>query len=449
MLGSSPDIGARLITRRVTGPSLDCDLSGFLAEASVRRPDVLLDGLGDESRAAALGDRLPGNDALGDVAARGQLELDVEEGLLEDRAQAAGAGLSLQRLVSDRLEAVVGEDELDVVELEEALELAGERVARLGQDRGQVIAAELMDCRDHRQAADELGDQAILDQVLRQHLLEPLAGVFFLARGDFSAEADSAVAHPALDHLVEFGEGAAADEEDVGGVDRQELLVGVLAPTLRRHRGGGPLENLQQRLLDAFARDVASDRRVVGFARDLVDLVDVDDSRFRLLDVEVGGLDQLQEDVLDVLADVAGLGQRSRVGDREGDVEDAGQGLGEQRLAAAGRAQHHDVRLLQLDLGLVGLGNLDPLVVVVNGDRKRALSGVLADYVLLQHVEDFLRFGQVLELEDGRRRQLLVDDLVAEVDALVADVDAGAGDQLFHLTLRLAAEAAEELLIRI
>jgi len=62
---------------------------------------------------------------------------------------------------------------------------------------------------------------------------------------------------------------------------------------------------------------------------------------------------------------------------------------------------------------------------------------------------DFPRFRQVLQLEGRWRRQLLVDDLVAEVDALVADVDAGAGDQLFDLALRLAAEAAEELLIRV
>jgi hypothetical protein len=62
---------------------------------------------------------------------------------------------------------------------------------------------------------------------------------------------------------------------------------------------------------------------------------------------------------------------------------------------------------------------------------------------------DFLRLGQVLQLEGRRCRQLLVNDLVAEVDALVADVDAGAGDQLFDLALRLAAEAAKELLVRV
>ena len=39
---------------------------------------------------------------------------------------------------------VVGEDELDPVEAEEALELLDERVARLGEDRDQVVARELV-----------------------------------------------------------------------------------------------------------------------------------------------------------------------------------------------------------------------------------------------------------------------------------------------------------------
>src|ERR1700760_3469232 len=74
---------------------------------------------------------------------------------------------------------------------------------------------------------------------------------------------DAAGPQGPLYHLVELGEGAAADEEDVGGVDREELLVGVLAPALRRHARGRPLEDLQQRLLHALARHVARDRRVV------------------------------------------------------------------------------------------------------------------------------------------------------------------------------------------
>ena len=181
--------------------------------------------------------------------------------------------------------------------------------------------------------------------------------------------------------------------------------------------------------------DVARDRRVVGLARDLVDLVDVDDPRLRLLDVEVGRLDQLQEDVLDVLADVSGLGQRGGVGDRERDVEDPGQRLGEQRLAAARGAEQEDVRLLELHLLVAVLRHLDALVVVIDGDGEGPLGGLLADHVLVQDGVDLLRLGQALELEGGRSGELLVDDLVAEIDALVADVDAGSRDQLLDLAL--------------
>jgi hypothetical protein len=63
--------------------------------------------------------------------------------------------------------------------------------------------------------------------------------------------------------------------------------------------------------------------------------------------------------------------------------------------------------------------------VVVDRHRQRALALVLADDVLLEDVVDLPRLGEVLDVERRRSGQLLVDDLVAEIDALVADVDAG------------------------
>ncbi len=252
---------------------------------------------------------------------------------------------------------------------------------------------------DHGEAADELGDETELEEVLRQHRREDGPVGLLVVLADVGGEADALGAEAALDDLLDPGEGTAADEEDVRGVDLDELLVRVLAPTLRRHRGGGALQDLQQRLLHALAGHVTGDRRVLALAGDLVDLVDVDDPGLGLLDVVVGGLDQLEEDVLDVLADVAGLGERGGIGDGERHVEHPGQRLRQQRLAAAGRAQQHDVRLGQLDVVVVRGAELHALVVVVDGDRQDLLGVVLPDDVVVQELVDLTRLRELVEAQ--------------------------------------------------
>ena len=89
-----------------------------------------------------------------------------------------------------------------------------------------------------------------------------------------------------------------------------------------------------------------------------------------------------------------------------------------------------------------GLTGLDPLVVVVDGDGERLLRRLLPDHVLLEEVEDLAGLGQLDQAQLGGLGQLLLDDLVAEVDALVADVDPWTGDQLLDLLLTLTAERA-------
>ena len=304
---------------------------------------------------------------------------------------------------------------------------------------------ERREAHDHRQAADELGDQAVLQQVLGHELVEQGVAPLVLRLLRLRPEADAPLADALLDDLLETLEGAAADEQDVRGVDLDEVLVRVLPAALRRDVGDRALEDLQQRLLDALAGDVTGDRRVVGLARDLVDLVDVDDPALRALDVEVRGLDEAQQDVLDVLADVAGLGQARRIGDAERHVEDLGQRLGEERLAAAGRADEQDVRLPELDI-VDRVAGVDALVVVVDRHGEDLLRLLLADDVRVELVLDLPRARERCRrrLAAGARRleHLLFDDLLAEVDALVADVDALPRDQLADLLLALAAEAA-------
>src|SRR5205823_13924863 len=108
-----------------------------------------------------------------------------------------------------------GEDELDSVEAEEAGELLDEGVARLGEDRHEVVTLQLVDHRYHRQAADELRDESVFHKVFGKDLLEQLAGVLVRLRRDRRPEPHASVADAPLDHLVEVGERAAADEQDV------------------------------------------------------------------------------------------------------------------------------------------------------------------------------------------------------------------------------------------
>src|SRR6185312_4329360 len=163
-------------------------------------------------------------------------------------------------------------------------------------------------------------------------------------------------------------------------------------------------------------------------------------------DIVIGRLDEFEQDVLDVLADVTGLGQRSGVGDGERNVEHLGQRLGQVGLATAGGPEHQDVGLGQLNRLMPGvaalLAGLDPLVVVVDGHRQRPLGGVLANDVALQEFAYLDRLGQLVEFHIVSVGKFLFDDLVAQVDALIADVHTGARNEFLDLFLALPAERA-------
>src|SRR5262249_1022722 len=143
------------------------------------------------------------------------------------------------------------------------------------------------------------------------------------------AETDRGRAAASRDDFLEAREGAAANEQDVGGVDLQEFLLRVLAAALRRYARNPAFHDLQKRLLHPLTPDVPGDRWIVGLARNLVDFVDINDAALRTLDVVIRRLQQLQNDVLAVLAHIARLGERRRVGHGEGHVEDARQRLRE------------------------------------------------------------------------------------------------------------------------
>ena len=155
---------------------------------------------------------------------------------------------------------------------------------------------------------------------------------------------------------------------------------------------------------------------------------------------------ELEDDVLDILADVARLGERGGVGDGEGNGEQARERLRQERLAGPGGTDEQDVRLLQLDVGAGLLGEVDPLVVIVDGDRELLLRDLLSDHVVVEEGFDLLRLRQ-------RRVVLLIqhpvfrDDVETDVDTLVADEDRGPGDELLYFALALVAERAAKRFI--
>ena len=81
--------------------------------------------------------------------------------------------------------------QVDVLHVEQPLVLLDQRVLRLGQDLHQRRLVEVLERREHRQAADEFGDQPELQQILRLDLAEQLAGAPILRRGDLGARSRS------------------------------------------------------------------------------------------------------------------------------------------------------------------------------------------------------------------------------------------------------------------
>src|SRR5437016_167859 len=228
----------------------------------------------DEQRPLVVQDDLARDDALLEPLDGRQVIHDLEHDLLQDRPEPARAGPPLERLPRDGRDRVVRELQADLLEVEVLLVLLDDRVLRLSENPDEGRLVEVVERRDDRQPADELGDEPVLQQVLGLDHRQEVAHPALLAPLDLRAEAHAGPPHARLDDLVEADEGAAAEEQDVRGVDLDELLVRVLPPALGRHVGHRALEDLEQGLLDDLARLAARlDALVVVVDRDGQDLL--------------------------------------------------------------------------------------------------------------------------------------------------------------------------------
>ena len=129
----------------------------------------------------------------------------------------------------------------------------------------------------------------------------------------------------------------------------------MLSAAVGRYVCHRTLDDLQQRLLYALAADVAGDGGILRFSANLINFIDVDDAGLGALHIPVRRLDQAQQDVLDVLADISRLGQGGRVGDGERHIHRLCQRLRKQSFADTGGAHQQNV----------ALGDLHAVVVVL------------------------------------------------------------------------------------
>jgi hypothetical protein len=172
---------------------------------------------------------------------------------------------------------------------------------------------------------------------------------------------------------------------------------------------------------------------------DFVDLVDVYDAHFRATLIEIRGLEQFQDDIFHVVADVTRFRQCRRIDDRKGYVEQTRKRLGQEGLAAARWANQEDVGFLEFDAVDFTAGS-DAFVVVVNGDGQNAFGPLLTDGVLIQKVFDFGGFRDSETLGNPFSGTIFGDNLATKADAFVTDVDVWPGDQFADFIVPLAAE---------
>src|SRR5438477_5118437 len=106
------------------------------------------------------------------------------------------------------------------------------------------------------------------DSLLSQRLLNFQCG---------TAEAHHFLANPFLNNFIETDECAAANEQNLLGINLDIFLMRMFASSLWRNIARAALQDFQQSLLHSFAGDIASNAHVVSFPANLIDLVDVND----------------------------------------------------------------------------------------------------------------------------------------------------------------------------
>ena len=316
--------------------------------------------------------------------------------MLDNAAQTACTSTTLDGTLSHGTQGSRLNFQLHTFHTQQLLELLDQGIARLGQNADQCVFVQLFQRGDYRQTPYQLGDQTKLNQILGFSFRKQLAHTTFGLGFNRGRKTNTRFFSTVADHLFQAIERTTHDEQNVGGVHLDKVLVGMLAPTLWRHRSHGTFDQLEQRLLHTLARDVTGDRRVIRLTGNFIDFVDVDNGALRLFHIVIAVLQQFLNDVFNVFTHVTSFGQGGSVGHHKRNIQHAGQGLGQQRFARTRRPDQQNITFGQLDIIAACFAATNAFVVVIDRYRQGTLGRFLANNIPIQKLFDFLGGRQFL-----------------------------------------------------
>ena len=146
-------------------------------------------------------------------------------------------------------------------------------------------------------------------QVLRHYLGNKLRLTFFDILSNIRVKANSLFTNTVSNNLIQAYKSATADEQDVGGINVNKLLLRMLAATCWWNTCNRALKNLQKCLLNAFTRNITSNREVLGLTSNLINLIYVDNAYLSALNIAVSSGDEFKQDILDIFTNVTSFGK--------------------------------------------------------------------------------------------------------------------------------------------
>ena len=108
-------------------------------------------------------------------------------------------------------------------------------VLRLAKYSDKRVSIERIKSYDNRKSSDQLGNKSVFNKIVRSYLFDNRILFSFTPGDNLGRIPDSLSAKSAFDNIRESVESASADEQDIGSVYLNKLLVRMLSSSLRRN----------------------------------------------------------------------------------------------------------------------------------------------------------------------------------------------------------------------